>query len=207
MDDQPNPSHEPPHREDFDDVREFIAAHESFHDAQPPTPLAILERAVRLGSDSLHGITLQIRRIQGTEPEDAEWWARLWLDCQFLVMVLWRMRQAGVLATQAKIERDRLRRALAQFDAKLPDLKRMRDVAQHFEEYAVDGKGRRHFRSSKKAKIGRRQLEVGSWDVDEAGHLTRYRWLDGVIDFQLATDASWALYREIQAIRDVSRES
>jgi hypothetical protein len=188
-------------------VREFVAAHEAFHDGHPPTPLAILERAVRLGSDSLRGITLQIRRVQGTEPEDSEWWARLWLDCQFLVVVLWRMRQAGVLATQARVERDRIRLAVAEFDAELPDLKRMRDVAQHFDEYAVDGKGRRHFRSDRKAKVGRRQLEVGSWAVDEDGHIVGYRWLDGVIDFKSATDASWALYREIQSVRDIARAS
>src|SRR5690606_41699918 len=66
----------------FDDVREFIAAHEAFHDAHPPTALAILERAVRLGSDSLRGIALQIRRLRGNEPEDEEWWARVWLDFQ-----------------------------------------------------------------------------------------------------------------------------
>jgi len=35
--------------------------------------------------------------------------------------------------------------ALQEFDQVLPDLKLMRDVAQHIDEYGRDGDNRRHF--------------------------------------------------------------
>lgn len=195
-----------PRSEDFHDVREFIAAHEAFHDAHPPTGPAILQRAVRLGSDSLWGIALQIRRIRGSELEDVEWWPRVWLDFQFLIVVLWRMRQAGALALSAGTDTDRLREALASFDTQLPDLKRMRDVAQHFDEYAVDGAGRRHSRPGRTDKVGRRMLDAGSWDSSQ------FRWLDGSINFEVADRASRELYSAIAAVRnqgraDVEKES
>jgi|GEM_PF-1613127 hypothetical protein len=188
-----------PRREDFDDIREFIAAHEAFHDAHPPTTLAILERAVRLGSDSLWGMGVQIRRVRGSEPEDDEWWARTWMDLQFLIVVLWRMRQSGVLALSAGTDTERLQEALAHFDTQLPDLKRMRDVAQHFDEYAVDGPGRRHARPGRSDKVGRRMLEVGSWDSSQ------FRWLDGSINFAIADRASRELYSIIVTVRNQVR--
>lgn len=188
-----------PRREDFADIREFIAAHEAFHDARPPTALAVLERAVRLGSDSLWGIAVQVRRIRGSEPEDADWWARAWMDLQFLIVVMWRMRQSGVLALSAGLDTERLREALASFDSQLPDLKRMRDVAQHFDEYAVDGPGRRHARPGRSDKVGRRMLEVGSWDSSQ------FRWLDGSISFETADRASRELYSVVVATRDQAR--
>lgn len=196
MVEEPDLPERAPEGVDFEDSRAFIAAHEAFHDAHPPTTLAILERAVRLGSDSLHGIALQIRRVRGTEPEDKEWWARTWLDFQFLIVVLWRMRQAGVIAAAAQFRSEEIVNALAQFDAALPDLKRMRDVAQHFDKYALDGSRRRHTRPGRTAKVGRRLLEVGSF------HETGIRWIDGFLDFTASSDASWDLYRTIQDVRN-----
>ncbi len=188
-----------PRREEYEDVNDFIAAHDAFHDAHPPTKLAVLDRAVRLGSDSLWGITVQLRRIRGAEPEDAEWLMRAWTDIQFLVVVLWRMRLSGALALSADTEVERLQEALSSFDVQLPDLKRMRDVAQHFDEYSADGPGRRHTRPGRADKVGRRMLEVGSWSSSE------FRWLDGSINFETASRASHKLYAAVREVRDQVR--
>lgn len=51
---------------------QFVAAHEAYHDAHDLTPVAVLERAVRLESDSLYGLRVQVRRIRATEPEDEQ---------------------------------------------------------------------------------------------------------------------------------------
>ncbi|MFT4264074.1 MAG: hypothetical protein QM572_11880 [Nocardioides sp.] len=185
-----------PRRENFDEVGDFIAAHETFRDAQAPTGLAVLERAVRLGGDSLRGIATQVRRIRGREPEDDDWPGRAWMDLQFLIVILWRMRQAGALALSADTSADRLRAALARFDAQVPDLKRMRDVAQHYEEYAVDGRGRRHVRPGRADKIGRRMLDVGEWNG------SRFNCLGGSIDFEVAGRASQDLFTAIVKARD-----
>ncbi len=121
------------------------------------------------------------------------------MDLQFLIVILWRMRQAGVLALSAGLDAERLREALARFDTQLPDLKRMRDVAQHFDEYAVDGPGRRHARPGRSGKVGRRMLEVGSWDSSQ------FRWLDGSISFEIADRASRELYSVVVGVRDQVR--
>lgn len=185
-----------PPQEEFEDINDFVAAHDAFFDAQPPTKLAVLDRAVRLGSNSLWGIKVQLRRIRGSEPEDVEWLMRAWTDIQFLVVALWQMRQSGVLALSAGAEAERLQGSLASFDAQLPDLKRMRDVAQHLDEYSVDGPGRRHVRPGRTDKVGRRMLEVGRWTPSE------FHWLDGSIDFEIADQASQELYAAVREIRD-----
>ncbi len=70
--------------------------------------------------------------------------------------------------------------ALKSFDAALPNLKIMRDVAEHIDDYAVD--------SGKDRNISRKSLEVGSSDGEV------WQWLDFEIDASKALSASFALF-------------
>jgi len=68
--------------------------------------------------------------------------------------------------------------ALQEFDQVLPDLKLMRDVAQHIDEYGRDGDNRRHSNPTTGQRVGRRSLHVMS-----LGDLS-FNWLGGTIDFR-----------------------
>ena len=87
--------------------------------------------------------------------------------------------------------------ALEQFDKELPDLARMRHVAQHIDDYAIDHPVRRRQRKpSGTDLVGRRSLEVGSWGPDYFG------WLDGRIDLSKAEVAAVGVVDAIRRVRD-----
>lgn len=181
-----------PRAEDFESVRDYLAAHEDYHDQRVPDASLNADRAVRLASESMRAILMQIRRVQGEEPEDAEWLLRVGMDYQFLVVALWRLRMAASMVRPYAAAVDD---ALTSFDQALPDLKRMRDVAQHIDEYAVDGPGRRHKRTDG-SRLGRRSLEVEVLGND------RYHWLGGTIEVRQAREAAQRLYSAIRQARD-----
>lgn len=52
----------------------------------------------------------------------------------------------------------KLQEAIRRFDRALPDLKVMRDVSEHFGDYALDSGTRHH------PEVTRGQLQAGEWD-------------------------------------------
>lgn len=131
----------PPKREDYTDNREFIRDQEAYWDSAVPTNAAVPQRAARLGNDAMMAIRLQLNRIEAgpsQRNEDGYW--EVFIDVDFLIAALWRMRQAGVLA---KSRIGRWWAPLNAFDRALPHLKLMRDVNQHIAEYSIDGNGRK----------------------------------------------------------------
>ena len=57
------PMESTPKREDYADVRAFIAAHEAYWDGVRPSRSAILSRAARLANDAAVAIDMQLGRI------------------------------------------------------------------------------------------------------------------------------------------------
>jgi len=78
-----------------------------------------------------------------------------------------------------------MRAALRTFDAALPHLKKMRDVAEHVDDYAVD--------DGKDKSISRKSLEVASCDGET------WHWLGFEMN---AADAMSASVRLFKALKD-----
>lgn len=164
-----------------------------------PSKEATYERARRLANVAMWSIDLQCRRLRGTEPEDETFVFRKWADFDFLVVGLTRLRRAAQLAADIP-GLESVADAIADFDHALPDLKTVRDVAEHIDAYAVD-KG---FKSPKKndepnkKTVVRQSLEVSTMDDDGP----TLHWLDASLD---ARDAFRASQRLFEAIKDGSK--
>lgn len=185
-----------PQLDQYPTVREYIAAHEAFHDKRKPTTWQSLDRASRLADEAHRSVRLQIRRVRGQEPEDAEWQFRVWMDFQFLIVALWRLRTVATIAVEIEGPAGHVAKALADFDRRLPDLARMRHVAQHLDDYAVDHPTRRRqLKPSDNEPVGRRMLEVGSWDSDH------FRWLRGTIEIAAADETAACLSQALYQAR------
>jgi hypothetical protein len=78
--------------------------------------------------------------------------------------------------------------ALKEFDASLPDLKRMRDVAEHIDDYAID--------QGRQRDVARQSLEVSFMD-DEGPTL---EWLGSSLNAQEALHASQRLFEALKGI-------
>lgn len=139
--------------------------------------------ARRLANQALWTVDLQRRRLSSEDPEDENFILRRWSDFHFFIVALTRLRRAAELAAKVPAVGEGLRSALNTFDAALPHLKRMRDVAEHVDDYALDG--------GKDRSISRKTLEVASSDGD------KWQWLGFELDAGTALSASVALFAAI----------
>lgn len=126
---------------------------------EKPTQAAIYERALRIANRAAWTVDLQINRLKRDEPEDHNFIARKTADFHFLIITLDKLRKAAKLASTVTSIKNDLDEAIKRFDKKLPALKTMRNVEQHFDQYAND---EGHSKS-----ISRLQLEV--WSSNDEG--------------------------------------
>jgi hypothetical protein len=129
-------------------------------------------------------VALQHRRLRTREREDGEFFLRRRADFEFLIVALTRLRRAGVLATKVPMIKSMTDVALKEFDAVLPMLKKMRDIAEHFDEYAMD--------DGRDRNVSRKGLEVGV-----AGE-TLFQWFEFELDADVALEAARKLFKSIQ---------
>jgi hypothetical protein len=156
-----------------------------------PTAAATYERARRLANLAVWTIDLQCRRLQSVEPEDSVFVFRKWADFGFLVVALTRLRRAAKLAASLSEAKSILGAALQEFDAALPDLKRMRDVAEHIDDYVID--------QGRQRTVARQSLEVSSMEDDG---LT-LEWLGCRLNAREALQASQQLFEAIKGVAHV----
>ena len=152
-----------------------------------PSETANIDRAHSLANEAVHMVALQRRRLQSEEPEDEAFVMRRWADFQFFIVSLRRLRQAALLAARPKASRARIKSAISEFDEALPGLRKMRNVGEHVDEYAVE-RGRDR-------SVGRQALQVGTFDA------TTLEWLGERLD---ADDALAAAERLYDAIKDAA---
>ena len=149
-----------------------------------PVDAATYERARRLANQALWTIDIQRRRLNSVEPEDEKFVLRKWSDFHFLIVALTRLRRAAELAAKVPSIRANMRNALKTFDTALPHLKKMRDVAEHIDDYAVD--------SGKDKDINRKSLEIGSCDGET------WSWLGFGLNVDETLSASVTLFEALK---------
>ena len=154
--------------------------------SMPPSRAATYERARRLANLSVWTIALQRRRIETSEPEDKNFLYRRWADFDFLVVALTRLRRAAMLAATISELQSQLSQAIASFDAAVPGLKRLRDVAEHIDDYALD--------QGRQRTVARRELEVSALDVEKKTLI----WLGHSLNADTALEAAQTLFKAIQ---------
>jgi hypothetical protein len=153
-----------------------------------PEDAAIYDRARRLANLAVWTVELQCRRIKTSEPEDGEFIFRRWADIHFLIVALTRLRRAAVLASKIETLKANISEAIHMFDDSLPNLKQMRDVAEHIDDYATN--------KGKNKNVDRSSLEVFVHD-SQAVH-----WLGFSLDIGGASNAASTLFGAIVNAKD-----
>jgi len=155
-----------------------------------PTSAETYERARRHANMLLWAIDLQCRRLRSSEPEDTAFVFRKFIDFEFLIVSLTRFRRAIKLASNIPEIKLTIISALIEFDSTLPQLKKLRDVAEHIDDYAID-KGR-------DSSIERKQLEVSC--LGEGENDVTLSWLGHEINIGDALRASNNLFDVIKNV-------
>jgi hypothetical protein len=155
-----------------------------------PSDNELIDRATRLANDYIMAVDIQLRRIRTADETVDDWPYVVWLDFQFLIVALARLRRAAVIARSVSVIKDHMQTALTAFDRAIPNIRDMRNVAEHIDEYAQDSPARR-------LSIDRRQLEVGAWDDNQ------FTWLGWTINYNHTLVAATQLYGAIRKSRNL----
>jgi hypothetical protein len=134
----------------------------------------------------MFAVELQVRRLQSTEAEDGTFMFRKWFDFDSLIVALTRLPRAAMLAATVPGTKDGITRALKDFDSALPDVKRLRDIAEHIDDYALNG--------GRLPTVRRKDLEVSS--IDGSG--PTLNWLGVQLNASEGLVAAGRLFKSIQ---------
>lgn len=169
-------------------MKKYISVKLETRNNRPLSDAVMVERSWSLMNESMRAIDLQRRRLRSSEPEDADFIFRWWVDLQFLIVALRRLRRSAELATRVSIAKTIVTNAIKQFDRELPMLQKMRNVGEHIDDYAVDSERRRH------KDVERFSLQVGSFDG------TTYEWLGAHLNIDEAHSASTHLLGVVRSV-------
>lgn len=153
------------------------------------TLAAVVKRTKSMANQWMWAVSLQHALITSPRPQDSEFHpfgvhGFNEADAHFLAIALRRLRAAAATIEHAPQQWDTVRPAIQSFDDRLPWLKRLRDVFEHLEDYAVDSNHRR-------SSTSRRGLQVWS------GRETGLNWLGYDINWKEALDAARELYSAV----------
>ena len=132
------------------------------------------------------------RRIKTEEPEDSKFPLRRRIDFEFLIYSLIRLRKTAALAASILGNNSVLEKALKDFDSELPDITKMRNVLEHFEEYAID-RGRN-------IQISRKELEASSFSP------ISFEWLGEKLDTEKVLHSCQKLYGAIKDSTKIKKD-
>src|SRR2546421_5645134 len=120
-----------------------------------PPEGSTLERARSLTNEAMWTVKLQYQRLGRSEPEDDVFVMRWWADLEFFLVAVGRLeRAAKILITAPSVAAD-VSTALLTFRSKVPYARKLRNVGEHIDAYAVDSPARHHH------GVSRRDLQVG----------------------------------------------
>ena len=145
--------------------------------------LEIYEDARNMANIAVWGVDLQIQRLRSGENQIKEFVMQPVVDFHFLVTSLNKLRQAAKLVSEIFD----LSVKINQFDKKLPDLRTVRNILEHIDEYRV-GKGK-----NKSVPASTFQTICFSNDC--------VRWVEYEINLKSAISASQELFASIQRVR------
>lgn len=155
---------------------------------------AVLERAKSLATNWMWAVALQHDRIVNPRQQDHSFHPfglRNFneADIHFLVIALRRLRQAAATIEYAPQQWESVHPAIQSFDARLPWLKRLRDVFEHLEDYAIDS-------NLRQSPTTRRELQV--WTFNDHG----VNWLGYDVNWWEAYAAAKDLYSAVKAANE-----
>ena len=177
-------------------LRELIAEFAEVQ-ANPITDGALVDRMSTEATRWVNAVHMQCRRVSeplvdANNPGEEIW--RQEIDLHFLLVALTRLRRAVGITTRVDQLQATLVNRIIEFDDRVPYLSRLRNVAEHFDDYTV-GRGR-------DTRVMRFELQRWSMDRDPDGHLI-WIWLGERLQIAEAHSAAKLLYQGF--ITDIER--
>jgi hypothetical protein len=141
------------------------------------------DRALRLTEQQVVAVTLQVHRLHAFWTAPDRRFAESRADFEFLVSALRRLRRAAALAASIPGLAEEMGKALADFDAALPMVRRLRNISEHLDEHVFG---------------------PNWWELEYASRgPASFRWLGEEVSFDAAQAASVALLGHLRRCADL----
>ena len=136
-------------------------------------------------------VKLQISRINEELQNDEFFIMRNFVDFEFLLIALFRLRRAACAIKSIPIAREAIQQVIENYDKRLPDLKKLRNISEHYDAYLL------------------KEGEDGTIDKEaiRASFLTKCRlnatieWMGYTMNLNECMTAAEELFFEIQTVR------
>lgn len=142
------------------------------------------------------GVDLAVERLRALPPDTSNGDGRALVDTTSLVIALWRLRVVAEAETSVTDAHPALVAALGAYDAALPDLRKLRNVTMHFDNYVLENDKRQNRVMPDGPLIGPRDL----WAISHSP--LGVRWLGVSLTYSQALAAARALYDAIQTVNN-----
>jgi hypothetical protein len=165
----------------------------------PITDHALVERMMTEGRTWTYAVHMQCRRVNEplVNPKDpGSQIYRQEIDIHFLLVALTRLRRAACLAAQVEGIKPQLDEHLRVFDEKVPPLMKLRNVAEHFDDYTKDKVHCKRDECHCK-KVRRHQLQTWYMGKSEADGVV-FSWLGESLSVNAADQAATTLYSSFE---------
>ena len=136
-------------------------------------------------------VKLQISRIDEELQNDEFFIMRQFVDFEFLLVALFRLRRAACAIKRILIARATIQQAIENYDKRLPDLKKLRNISEHYDAYLL--------KQGKDDTIDRETIR--SSFLTKCRLNATFEWMGYTMNLNECMTAAEELFLEIQAIR------
>jgi hypothetical protein len=154
--------------------------------------LALWDRGRSLANFHIHAVAMQAARFRSAIKEpDNRFVLRPVAEFEFLCVSLVRLKRAAQLAATIPSIKVKMETAIAAYDAAIPRLDTLRNVAEHFDDYVLE-QGRDKSLTPPEFRAG---LQVMSFSENEVF------WFDTALNVDDCLKAAEALFHAIKMAR------
>ena len=148
---------------------------------------AVYEDARILANIYVHAVAMQISRVRQEVSGSDRFVMRQFVDFEFLLVTLVRLKRAAcAIKKEVPVAREAMQQAIKEYDKRLPALKDLRDITEHYDDYLL-----------KQGRIS---------NVDRSKLLTKIMspesidWMGYSMNLNESMAAAEALFQEIKAV-------
>ena len=153
--------------------------------------IATYEDARFIANLYVYAVRSQIDRIQEVSPEEDSFIMRQFIDIEFLLTALIRLRRCAYMLSEIPQARYLMKNAIDDFDRENPHIKPLRDITEHYDEYL--------------RKIGRNQ-DIDK-DIVRKGILKKIlseedmEWMGFRVNFNSCLKSAEVLFEKVKEVR------
>ena len=155
--------------------------------------IAYYEDTRTMANNYVYAVERQISRIRELPSADESFVMRQFVDVEFLLVALTRLRRAVCALQKIPAAAEKAKLAIAQFDQRVPHVKDLRDITEHYDDYlARNGRNRRM-----SADRVRRGLLTKEMTQEQT------QWMGYTIYFDECMEAALELFENIKIMRSL----